>query len=317
MLLKLVPDNTTIPFLNGKKIAAIFSTLMIIASLGIFFSKGLNLGIDFKGGITLEIGTQTEADVALFRSTIEPLGLGEVAIQEFGDSGREVLIKIESQPADEEAGINAAQAQQIAIEKVQGALAEVMDGLSYRRVNFVGPKVSGELIVDGLNSVLFAIGAVLLYIWVRFEWQFGLGAVIALVHDVILTVGFFSITQLEFNLSIIAAILTIVGYSLNDTVVVYDRVRENLRKFTQMELGDLLNMSLNSTLNRTVMTSLTTLLALIALYFLGGPVIQGFTAAMIWGVFVGTYSSVFIAVPALEFMNLERTVFEEVEDEMP
>lgn len=317
MLLKLVPDNTTIPFLSGKKIAAIFSSLMIIASLAIFFNNGLNLGIDFKGGITLEIGTQEEADVGLFRSTIEPLGLGEVAIQEFGDTGREVLIKIESQPADEENGINSARAQQIAIEQVRGALEEVMDGLSYRRVNFVGPKVSGELIVDGLNSVLFAIGAVLLYIWIRFEWQFGLGAVIALVHDVVLTVGFFSLTQLEFNLSIIAAILTIVGYSLNDTVVVYDRIRENLRKFTQMELEDLLNLSLNSTLNRTVMTSLTTLLALLALYFLGGPVIQGFTAAMIWGVFVGTYSSVFIAAPALEFMNLERSVFDEVEDEMP
>lgn len=317
MLLKLVPDDTHVPFLKWRTPAVIFSALMMLASIFLFLEEGLNMGIDFKGGITLEVATQDGAEVAKFRDTLSVLNLGEVAIQELGEKGNDFLIKIEAQKADEEHGVNVSDAQKSAIKRVQDALAEEFEELNYRQINFVGPKVSGELVVDGIYSVLFAIGAVLLYIWIRFEWQFGLGAVVALIHDVVLTVGFFSVTQMEFNLSIIAAILTIVGYSLNDTVVVYDRIRENLRKYTQMELVELLDFSLNTTLSRTIMTSLTTLVALGSLFFLGGPVIQGFTAAMIWGVFVGTYSSVFIASPALVYMNLERSVFEEVEDDMP
>ena len=195
------------------------------------------------------------------------------------------------------------------MDRVKAALVEAVPDLDFRQENIIGPKVSGELKRDGTLAVSIAVIGVLIYIWFRFEWQFGLGAVIALVHDVLLTIGFFSLTRLEFNLSIIAALLTIVGYSLNDTVVVYDRVRENIRKYRKMPMLDLLNLSLNKTLNRTVMTSLTTLLALGALFFLGGEVIRGFTAAMIWGVVIGTYSSIFVAAPMLLLFNIRRDAF--------
>jgi preprotein translocase SecF subunit len=309
MRLKLVPHETSIRFLSKRLPALVISMLLVIASLGLFAVNGVNKGIDFSGGILMEVGTPAPADVGAFRDIVSGLGLGDVAIQTFG-TDHEFLIRIERQPADEAAGLSDAEAQQAAVEMVQGALDAVMEDLSYRRVEFVGPKVAGELVRDGTLAILFAVGAVLLYIWFRFEWHFGVGAIAALIHDVILTVGFFAITRLEFNLSIIAAILTIIGYSLNDTVVVYDRVRENLRKYQKMDLEELLDMSLNKTLSRTLMTSVTTLIALFALFFLGGEVIRGFTAAMIWGVFVGTYSSVFIASPALLYLNLRRTGFE-------
>ena len=209
----------------------------------------------------------------------------------------DVLIRIERQPGGEKA-------QQVAVTKAKEALG---DKVNYRRTEFVGPKVGGELIEAGITAVLAALAAMLIYIWFRFEWQFGLGAVVALLHDVILTIGIFSLLGLEFNLSTVAAILTIAGYSINDTVVVYDRVRENLRKFKQMSLDELLNLSINGTLSRTLLTSVTTLIALLTLYFFGGEVIKGFGFAMIWGVIVGTYSSIFIAVPLLVYMNLRRT----------
>lgn len=317
MLLKLVPENTNIPFLNVKKYTTIFSILMVIGSLTIFFIQGLNKGIDFEGGIMMEVGQKTPIDVAGYRSILGDLGLGEISLQPFGNDGTEVLIRIKRQTPVEGSGISAAKAQQNAVTMVKEALEAKYDDLSYRRTEVVGPKVSGELVVDGIMAVGFAVMAVLIYIWLRFEWQFGLGAVIALGHDVILTIGFFSITGLEFNLSIVAAILTIVGYSLNDTVVVYDRIREKLRKYQNMDLEELLNNALNKTLSRTVMTSLTTLLALFALFFWGGAVIHGFTAAMIWGVFVGTYSSMFIAAPVLEYFNLSRDTFDDSIDETP
>ncbi|RMD88234.1 MAG: protein translocase subunit SecF, partial [Alphaproteobacteria bacterium] len=229
------------------------------------------------------------------------LGLGDVSVQRFGEEN-EVMIRFEEQPGGEEAQ----KAAQIRVEK---ALQEAIEGVSIRSTAFIGPKVSAELARDGTLAVALAVIAVLIYIWFRFEWQFGVGAVIALVRDVTLTVGFFSLTRLEFNLSIIAALLTIVGYSLNDTVVVYDRIRENIRKFRRMPLVDLLDRSINDTLSRTIMTSLTTLLALFALFFFGGAVIRGFTAAMIWGIFVGTYSSIFIASPVLLFLDLKRSAF--------
>lgn len=308
-MLKMVPSETKVNFLGAKKIGLIFSSISIIIALSIFFTKGLNKGIDFEGGILMEVGTEGPADIGLFRETITGLNFGDVAIQGFGTE-TEVLIRIERQPggADE---------QQAAVELAQSELDKVMEGLSYRRVEFVGPKVSGELVDAGIFAVGLAVFMVLIYIWFRFEWHFGVGAVTALVHDVLLTLGFFSITGLEFNLSIIAAILTIVGYSLNDTVVVYDRIRENLRKYQSMDLEELLNLSLNQTLSRTIMTSVTTLLALFALFFFGGEVLRGFTAAMIWGVFVGTYSSVFIASPVLVYLNLDRShmaLDEEVEE---
>ena len=299
MLLKLVPEETSFKFMKWKKAAMGLSILLVVASAALFFVRGLNLGIDFAGGIMMEVGTEAPADVGDFRTIIRNMDLGDVVIQEFG-SNRDFLIRIERQPGE-------ADAQQAAVVRVQETLSAEMSGLSYRRVEFVGPKVSGELVRDGVLAVLFAVGAVLVYIWLRFEWHFGVGAVIALIHDVALTIGFFALTGLEFNLSIIAAILTIVGYSLNDTVVVYDRIREKLRKYRKMPLEELLDLSINKTLSRTLMTSLTTLLALGALFFFGGEVIRGFTAAMIWGVFVGTYSSIFIASPALLYLKLKQT----------
>lgn len=310
MRLKLVPAETNIDFLSMRFIALIVSGILMISSLALFATNGVNKGIDFAGGILIEVGTPTAADVGAFRSIVGGLGMGDVVIQTFG-SDNDILIRIERQVLVEGSGLSDAETQQAAVEQVQAALNAEMDGLSYRRIEFVGPKVAGELVRDGTLAILFAVGAVLIYIWFRFEWHFGVGAVAALIHDVILTVGFFSLTRLEFNLSIIAAILTIVGYSLNDTVVVYDRVRENLRKFQKMELEDLLNLSLNKTLGRTLMTSVTTLIALFSLFFLGGEVIRGFTAAMIWGIFVGTYSSMFIAAPALLYLDLRRVGFEE------
>lgn len=312
-LLKLVPQETDISFIRYRMPAAIFSVTMIVLSIGILFIQGVNKGIDFEGGILIEVGTEAPADLGRFRSALAGQGFGDVAVQAFGTEN-EVLIRIERQPAAVSEDMSRSEvvkaeeeAQQAAVQRVQEALGAVMQGLSYRRVEFVGPKVSGELVEAGVLAVLIAVGAVLVYIWFRFEWHFGVGAVIALLHDVILTLGFFSLIRLEFNLSIVAAILTIVGYSLNDTVVIYDRIRENLRKFRNKPIPEVLDLSLNSTLSRTVMTSLTTLLALGSLFFFGGAVIKGFTAAMIWGVFVGTYSSVFIAAPVLLYFKLDRS----------
>lgn len=297
MLLKLVPENTNYGFISLRKIAYVLSALMIIGSFSLYFTKGLNFGIDFKGGFLIEAHTEKPADLALIRGLTGSLGLGDVSIQTFGEENQ-ILIRIEEH---ETMSLNEV------VTLVQTTLRDgVDDEIIFQRTESVGGVVSGELIQSGIMSILLAVGAVLFYIWIRFEWQFGLGAVIALVHDVILTIGMFSLTQLEFNLSIIAAILTIVGYSLNDTVVVYDRIRENLRKYRKKEMPDLINVSLNETLARTVMTSVTTLLALVALFYFGGEAIHGFTAAMIWGIFVGTYSSVFIASPVLLWFELRR-----------
>ena len=305
-LISLVPVGTKIDFMRFRKIAAIFSLALVVVSAGLFFTKGLNFGIDFRGGILMEIRTEGPADISKLRSTLNELNLGEVQLQEFGQP-TDVLIRIERQPGGEKG-------QQIAVEKAKAALGEKVN---YRRTEFVGPKVGGELIEAGVTAVLLAMAAMLVYIWFRFEWQFGVGAVVALLHDVALTIGVFALLGLEFNLSTVAAILTIAGYSINDTVVVYDRVRENLRKFKQMSLYELLNLSVNGTLSRTLLTSVTTLIALGALYFFGGEVIKGFSFAMIWGVIVGTYSSIFIAVPLLVYMNLRRSgliVGEEMDD---
>lgn len=297
MLLKLVPQDTDLQFVRMRFIAYVLSALMIVGSIGLYFTNGLNFGIDFKGGFLIEAHTEAPADLALIRSLTGSLGLGDVSIQAFGEENQ-VLIRIEEH---ETMSLNEV------VTLVQTTLQNgVDDTVIFQRTESVGGVVSGELVQSGIMSVLLAVSAVLFYIWIRFEWQFGLGAVIALVHDVILTIGMFSLTQLEFNLTIIAAILTIVGYSLNDTVVVYDRIRENLGKFRKKEMPDLINFSLNETLARTVMTSVTTLLALVALFYFGGEAIHGFTAAMIWGVFVGTYSSVFIASPVLLWFELRR-----------
>ena len=290
------PHGTKIPFIGFRKIAFALSGSAIVLSLVLFFVAGLNFGIDFRGGTLIEIQTKDgPADIADLRAKVSGLGLGDVQIQEFG-APDEVLIRVEKQPGGETA-------QQKVIAEVRKALG---DSVEYRRTEVVGPTVSEELKQSGAIAVVAAIFAVLVYIWFRFEWQFSLGAVAALIHDVILTIGVFSGLQLEFNLSIIAALLTIVGYSLNDTVVVYDRIRENLRRYKKMVLPDLLNLSINQTLSRTMLTSVTTMLALLALFVFGTEVIRGFTFAMIWGVVVGTYSSVFIASPLLLMLGVKR-----------
>ncbi len=293
--IRLVPENTNVSFIQHKSKYFMLSVIIMLSSIGIFLTNGLNYGIDFKGGILIEIRTEQAADIVSMRSQLGGLGLGEVSLQEFGEE-TEVLIRIQKQDGDEKA-------QQIAVEAVKVALGE---GIEYRRTEVVGPKVSDELFWDGLYAVGLAIFAILFYIWIRFEWQFGVGAVIALTHDVIATIGVFALLGLEFNLTTVAAILTIAGYSINDTVVLYDRVRENLRKYKTRPLDDLLNGSVNETLARTVMTSVTTLIALSALYFLGSAVIRDFSFAMIFGVIIGTYSSICLAVPALLHMDLNR-----------
>ena len=297
--LRLVPRDTRIRFVALTRLFIAVSLAAVVASAGLFLVRGLNLGIDFLGGTMIEVQTPGPADLGRMRGVLGGLGLGEVALQEFG-APDDVLIRVARQPGGEKA-------QMKAVEVVKQALAGMGEGaMSYRRVEFVGPKVSGELVEAGIIAVISAVIAMLVYIWFRFEWQFSIGAVLALIHDVALTIGMFSLTAIEFNLASIAAILTIVGYSINDTVVVYDRVRENLRKYKAMPMGDLLDLSINQTLSRTTMTSLTTLLALFALYFFGGEVIAGFTFAMIWGVVVGTYSSIFIAAPLLLWLQPVR-----------
>ncbi|MBT3334705.1 MAG: protein translocase subunit SecF, partial [Rhodospirillaceae bacterium] len=250
--IKLVPTKTKIPFISWRRPAMAISAVLVLLSAVMAFAPGLNFGIDFRGGILIEVKTEGPADLREMRGNLGGLGLGEVSLQEFGANDT-VLIRIEKQPGD-------ATAQQKAVEKVRATLG---DGLDYRRTEFVGPKVSGELIEAGAIAIALSVVLMLIYIWFRFEWHFGVGAVVALVHDVGLSIGMFAITQMEFNLSTIAALLTIVGYSINDTVVVYDRVRENLRKFKTMDLSDVLNLAINDTLSRTSMTSVTTLLALV------------------------------------------------------
>ncbi|HHB82090.1 MAG TPA: protein translocase subunit SecF, partial [Devosia sp.] len=305
-LFSMVAEGTKIPFMKWRRFAMIFSVIALVGSLGLFGAKGLNLGIDFLGGSAVEVqAIEGEADIADIRARVGVLGLGDVQVQGFG-TPVDVLIRVETQAGGDTA-------QQDAVRLVTDALSEDYD---IRRVEVVGPTVSGELAIAGAIAVIVAIFAVLIYIWFRFEWQFAVGAIIALVHDVVLTIGLYSIVGFEFNLSSIAAILTIVGYSLNDTVVVYDRVREYLRKFRKISVSDLIDMSVNSMLSRTLLTSLTTALALLALVVFGGEVIRGFTISMTWGVLVGTYSSIFIAAPILIFFGLKtrKTAEKEVKE---
>ncbi|SHG41687.1 protein translocase subunit secF [Cognatishimia maritima] len=304
MRLRLVPKETNWDFFGKTKISVGFSALLIVVSIAFFLIQGLNFGIDFKGGTTIRTESTQEVVVGDYRAAIDPLGLGDVTITEvfdptFEENQHVTMIRIQAQEGQEAVTADV-------VRNVEKALQQVAPDISFVSVESVGPKVSGELIQTAVIAVLLAIGAVLVYIWLRFEWQFAVGAVAALVHDVILTIGVFSVVQIKFDLAIIAALLTIVGYSLNDTVVVFDRVRENLRRYKKRELQDVLNLSINETLSRTVMTSVTTLLALLALFVLGGDVIRGFVFAMIWGVVVGTYSSVFVASAVLLRLGVKR-----------
>ena len=292
-------SGTQINFLKVRVITFILSAILIFLSIGAFFVNGLNFGIDFKGGTLIEIETSQEIEISGLRDNLNTLELGDVQVQEFGSS-KNLLNRVEQQ-------LGGDQVQQDVVQIVKDSLGSYLSSdINFRRTEVVGPKVSGELIQSGAIAIFVAVFAMLVYIWFRFEWQFSLGAVLALVHDVILTIGVFCITQLEFNLPIIAAILTIVGYSMNDTVVVYDRVRENLRKYRSKEITDLLNLSINDTLSRTIVTSVPTLLALLSLFIFGGEVIKGFTFAMILGVVVGTYSSIFVAAPLLRYLDVKR-----------
>ncbi len=295
-LIKRITVAPNLVFMARRKLFLAFSAVLVLASVALFLIQGLNFGIDFRGGILIEIKTDGPANLGEMRRLLGGLGLGEVTLQEFGEPD-DVLINLQRQDGEE--------AEQIkAIAVLKDALGDRV--VEYRRTEFVGPKVGGELKRNGAIATGLALLVIGFYIWFRFEWQFGVGAVVALTHDVILTIGIFALLGLEFNLSTVAAILTIAGYSINDTVVVYDRVRENLRKYKSMELDALLNLSINDTLSRTILTSVTTLLALFALFLFGGEVIKGFSFAMIWGVIVGTYSSIWIAVPLLVYMKLQR-----------
>ncbi|MEY8801044.1 protein translocase subunit SecF [Leisingera sp. XS_AS12] len=304
MRLKLVPEKTSFDFFQRSKLWLGISALMMVVALVSFFLQGLNFGIDFRGGTTIRTEAAESVDVGAYRDALDVHELGDVSITEvfdptFEDNQHVAMIRIQAQ--DDGEAISGEM-----IEALKATLEIVAPGIKFVSVESVGPKVSGELIQTAVIAVALAIGAVLIYIWLRFEWQFALGAVAALVHDVVLTIGVFSELQIKFDLAIIAALLTIVGYSLNDTVVVFDRVRENLRRYKKKDLAEVLNISINETLSRTVMTSVTTLLALISLYVLGGDVIRGFVFAMIWGVLVGTYSSVFVASAILLKLGVKR-----------
>ncbi len=294
-LLRIVPDNTKFDFMRFRRISFPISAAMSILAISLYFFHGLNFGIDFKGGLLLEVQTQAaRADLAKMRATLGSLDLGEVQLQQFGPPN-DVLIRIAEQPGGDEA-------QQAAVNKVRGALGK---DVTYRRVEVVGPRVSNELLSYGTIGLVSAIFCILIYLWFRFEWQFALGAMIANVHDLVLTLGFMSLTRIDFDLTSIAALLTILGYSLNDTVVIYDRIREMLRRYKRMPMPDLLNASVNQTLSRSVITHLTVSLALLALLLFGGQAIHSFTATMMFGVvLVGTYTSVFIASPILIYLGV-------------
>jgi preprotein translocase subunit SecF len=294
-LLRIVPDDTKFDFMRFRRISFPVSAVLSIVAIALFFFNGLNLGVDFVGGTLMEVQSKSgPADLAKMRSAVSALNLGEAQMQQFG-ADTDVLIRIPQQPGGEVA-------QQQAAQKVRAALG---DSVEVRRTEVVGPRVSTELLAYGMIGLLFAICAIFVYLWFRFEWQFALGAMIANVHDLVLTVGFLSLFQIEFDLNGIAALMTILGYSLNDTVVIYDRIREMLRRYKKMPIADLLNTSVNSTLSRSVITHVTVTLALLALFFFGGHAIHAFTATMLFGVvLVGTYTSIFIAAPILIYLGV-------------
>ena len=293
--IRIVPDDTKFDFIQFRRISFPVSAALSIMAIVLYFTHGLNFGIDFRGGTLVEVQSKAgAADLAGMRQKIGTLGLTEFQLQQFGDE-RGVLIRIAQQPGGEGA-------QQEAVQKVRGVLG---DAIEYRRVEVVGPRVSTELLSYGMLGIFVAIIAILIYLWFRFEWQFALGASIANAHDLVLTIGFMSIAQIDFDLTSIAALLTILGYSLNDTVVIYDRIREMLRRYKKMPIEELLNISINATLSRSIITHVTVTLALLALLLFGGPAIHSFTATMMFGVvLVGTYTSVFIASPLLIYLGV-------------
>jgi preprotein translocase subunit SecF len=300
-LLKIVPDNTSFRFVRLRWIAFAFTILLTVASISLIATRGLNLGVDFVGGLMIEAGFEKPVPLDRLRKDIGAMEVGDVSLQEFG-SPRNIAIRLPLPPGDDAAV-------QTTVKRVQSQIAEKYPGVSFRRVESVSGKVSGELISDGIMAVLFAMLGIAVYSWFRFEWHFGVSTLVALVHDVTVTLGFFALTRMEFDLNIVAAILTIVGYSLNDKIVIDDRIRENLRKYRQMDIRDLIDLSVNETLPRTVMTTLSMVLALGSLLLLGGEVIRGFTAAMLLGIVIGTYSSIYVSSSLLISLGVGAHTF--------
>ena len=297
MSIRLFPDKTHFDFMGKRWVGFGFSIILTLLSLGILFNKGLNLGIDFTGGILMEIHTEKPLELASMREVLNHQGFGEISLQNTGNAS-DIMIRIQVSKDDEQSKVTA---------KVKDVLATqttAENPIDYRKIDYVGPTVGQELIQAGVWAVLSSFAAIMLYVWFRFEWQYGVGAILALIHDSIMIIGFFAVTRFEFGLTAIAAILTIVGYSINDSVVIYDRIRENMRRFKKMEVFELLNVSVNETLSRTILTSTTTLLASLALAIFGGEVIRGFSCAMVFGVVIGTYSSIYISAPALMYLNI-------------
>ena len=300
--------NTKIDFVAKFKLANALSALFFILSIIFILTKGLNYGIDFKGGTLIELRTDANVKASSIRLTLSKMNLGDINVKKFGKEG-DYLIKVEQKDTNKNDLIP-----QIKNQLIQGLNSDV----NFRRVENVGPKVSAELLESSIIAISLALFAMLFYIWIRFEWQFSVGSIVALFHDVIITLGIFSILSLEINLSIIAAVLTIVGYSMNDTVVIYDRIRENLNKFNKISISEISNLSINETLARTIITSVTTLLALTSIYILGGEILRGFSFAMILGVLIGTYSSIFVASPILKFFKVSyKTIEKEDEKILP
>lgn len=293
------PHNLRLPFMRYKGICLAISILFMAGSLGLYFTRGLNYGVDFKGGSLIEVQSKNgPADLAVMREKLNNIGIGNVQIQSFG-TDTDVLIRVEQQPGGEGE-------QQVAMKKVVDTLG---DAYTQRRIEVVGPTVSAELRRTGIIAVLASLVAISIYVWFRFEWQFAVGCVVALLHDVLVTVGLFSLLQLDFDLSIVASLLTILGYSVNDSVVVSDRIRENLRKFKRMDLNELLNISINETLSRTILTGMTAIAGILALLIFGGEVLRNFSFAMLFGILIGTYSSIFIAAPLLGYLGVKRDSF--------
>ncbi len=298
--LQIIPYNTKINFVGMRKVAYAISIFIVLGSFISLFTKGLNLGIDFRGGTLLEIRTKQEPNLSELRAHLNNLGVGEIKLQESG-SHKDIMVRIQRQAGDEKQQLQA-------LDLVKQSLGPDVE---YRRVEVVGPKVSEDLIHNGLLAVGFALAGMLIYIWFRFEWQYGLCGILALVHDAIAVMGFYSISGLEFNETAFAAILTTIGYSINDSVVIYDRLRENLRKYKKTSVGDLINLSANETLSRTMLTSGTTLIALAALSFFGGPVIENFSLPILVGVVVGTVSSIYLSANLLLYFDLRRNIEDE------
>ena len=295
-----------INFVSKFRKANIFSISFFIISVIFIIFKGLNYGIDFKGGTLIELRTENPVNASLIRDSLNSMSLGDVNVKKFGKEG-DYLIKVEQKNTNNSN----------LIEKIKNTLAENLNtNVDFRRVENVGPKVSAELLESSIIAISLSLAAMLFYIWVRFEWQFSVGSIVALFHDVVITLGIFSVLSLEINLSIIAAVLTIVGYSMNDTVVIYDRIRENLLKYTKISISDVANLSINETLARTIITSMTTLLALLSIYILGGEILRGFSFAMILGVIIGTYSSIFVASPILKFFKVSYKTLEKEEEKI-